>query len=238
MDVKLIAHRGYAVHAPQNSLEAFERAGQLGFWAIETDVHRTADGVLVCNHDATVDRMFDGSGEIRAMRFPELSALRFRTEHKNGSTRDEGMPLFAQYLDICRRYGAVPFIETKTLDVEEVLFEALRFFPEERIVISSTELEHLRLARRCCAGVFVHHIFSGPEAMEELSGMGPAGVSLNYPELDAFDPRWVDTAHGLGLKLCLRAGDDAQRLARMCALGLDYIPTNCMTPEMARAVVG
>ena len=49
MGVKLIAHRGYAVHAPQNSLEAFETAGRLGYWAIETDVHKTLDGVLVCN---------------------------------------------------------------------------------------------------------------------------------------------------------------------------------------------
>ena len=60
MGVKLIAHRGYAVHAPQNSLEAFEAAGKLGYWAIETDVHKTKDGVLVCNHDATVDHMFNG----------------------------------------------------------------------------------------------------------------------------------------------------------------------------------
>ena len=66
MDVRLIAHRGYAIHAPQNSAEAFEAAGRLGFWAIETDVRRTLDGVLVCCHDATVDSMFCGSGEISA----------------------------------------------------------------------------------------------------------------------------------------------------------------------------
>ena len=67
MDVRLIAHRGYAIHAPQNSAEAFEAAGRLGFWAIETDVRRTLDGVLVCCHDATVDSMFCGSGEISAL---------------------------------------------------------------------------------------------------------------------------------------------------------------------------
>ena len=38
---KLIAHRGLAVDHPQNTLSAFRAAGETGFWAIETDVHKT-----------------------------------------------------------------------------------------------------------------------------------------------------------------------------------------------------
>jgi glycerophosphoryl diester phosphodiesterase len=81
---KLIAHRGFAVGLPQNSVPAFEKAGQLGYWAIETDVHLTADGVLVCCHDATVDSMFLGSGAIREMKFEDLRRLEFRQEKRNG----------------------------------------------------------------------------------------------------------------------------------------------------------
>lgn len=231
MGVKLIAHRGYAVHAPQNSLEAFEAAGRLGYWAIETDVHKTRDGVLVCNHDATVDHMFGSSGEICAMNWEELSELRFREERRNGSCRDEGMPTFRQYLEICRRYQAVPFIETKTMDVSEVLAQAFEYFEPEQVVLSSANMEHLRLARRYSDRVFIHHIFSDETSIRELAQMKPAGVSLNYPDLDAFDSRWVGVVHGYGLKLCLRAGDSAQQVERMKALGLDYIPTNCYLPE-------
>ena len=234
MSVKLIAHRGYAVHAPQNSLEAFEIAGELGFWAIETDVHKTKDGVLVCNHDATVDHMFCGSGEIRTMSWEELSTLRFREENKNGSKRNEGMPTFAKYLEICKRYNAVPFIETKTMDVAEVLAQAFEYFEPEQVVLSSTNMEHLRLARKYSDCVFLHHIFSDEMAIRELAQMKPAGVSLNYPDLDVFDLRWVDVVHGYGLKLCLRAGDTAEQVERMKALGLDYIPTNCFKPEWSK----
>ena len=231
MGVKLIAHRGYAVHAPQNSLEAFEAAGKLGYWAIETDVHKTKDGVLVCNHDSTVDHMFDSSGEIRAMSWAELSTLRFREERRNGSARDEGIPTFRQYLEVCRRYRAVPFIETKTMDVAEVLEQAFEYFAPEQVVLSSTNMEHLRLARRYSDRVFLHHIFSDEASIRELAQMKPAGVSLNYPDLDAFDSRWADVVHGYGLMLCLRAGDSAEQVERMKALGLDYIPTNCFKPE-------
>lgn len=231
MSVKLIAHRGYTVHAPQNSLEAFEAAGKLGYWAIETDVHKTRDGVLVCNHDATVDHMFNGSGEICAMSWEELSTLRFREENKNGSKRDEGMPTFAKYLEVCKRYNAVPFIETKTMDVAEVLAQAFEYFEPEHVVLSSTNMEHLRLARKYSDRVFLHHIFSDEMSIRELARLKPAGVSLNYPDLDMFDSRWVDVVHGYGLKLCLRAGDHAQQVERMKALGIDYIPTNCYKPE-------
>ena len=233
MGVKLIAHRGYAVHAPQNSLEAFEAAGRLGYWAIETDVHKTRDGVLVCNHDATVDHMFNGTGEICAMSWAELSELRFRDERRNGSTLDAGMPMFRRYLEICQEYHAVPFIETKTMDVEEVLAQAFEYFEPEQLVLSSVNMEHLRLARRYSDRVFLHHIFSDETSIKELAQMKPAGVSLNYPDLDAFDSRMVEVVHGYGLKLCLRAGDSAEQVERMKALGLDYIPTNCFRPEEA-----
>ena len=137
MDVRLIAHRGYAIHAPQNSAEAFEAAGRLGFWAIETDVRRTLDGVLVCCHDATVDSMFCGSGEISALPWDALRSLTFREDKKNGSLRKEGMPLFRTYLSICKAHGAVPFIELKTMDTEAVLAETRQFFDDGALVISS-----------------------------------------------------------------------------------------------------
>ena len=73
---KLIAHRGYTPVAPENSLPAFEAAGKEGFWAIETDVHKSLDGVLVCNHDPATDRMYDGSGAIAQMTYDGLMRLR------------------------------------------------------------------------------------------------------------------------------------------------------------------
>jgi glycerophosphoryl diester phosphodiesterase len=47
----VIAHRGAWDPAPQNSLEAFERAIALGADMIELDVRRTRDGVLIVEHD-------------------------------------------------------------------------------------------------------------------------------------------------------------------------------------------
>jgi len=45
------AHRGASAHLPDNSVEAFQAAIDLGADAIEADLRRTADGRLVLEHD-------------------------------------------------------------------------------------------------------------------------------------------------------------------------------------------
>lgn len=43
---RFVAHRGYSNYAPENSIPAFELAGKIGFWGIETDICETSDGQL------------------------------------------------------------------------------------------------------------------------------------------------------------------------------------------------
>ncbi len=49
----LFAHRGARAHAPENTLEAFDLALELGATGIESDVWRTVDGIAVLDHDGT-----------------------------------------------------------------------------------------------------------------------------------------------------------------------------------------
>ncbi|MDP9494116.1 MAG: glycerophosphodiester phosphodiesterase, partial [Actinomycetota bacterium] len=56
-------------------MEAFSQAAALGFRFMETDLHVTADGVLVCFHDDNVDRTTDGSGAVSNFGFAELATL-------------------------------------------------------------------------------------------------------------------------------------------------------------------
>jgi glycerophosphoryl diester phosphodiesterase len=50
------AHRGARAHAPENTLEAFSLALQLGATGLESDVWITADGEAVLDHDGLVGR--------------------------------------------------------------------------------------------------------------------------------------------------------------------------------------
>lgn len=50
--LRLIGHRGACAERPENTLTSFQRAVEIGVDVLETDVHMTADGVVVVSHDA------------------------------------------------------------------------------------------------------------------------------------------------------------------------------------------
>jgi glycerophosphoryl diester phosphodiesterase len=72
----VVAHRGASIEAPENTIEAFERAVDAGADAVEFDVRITADGSAVVMHDPDVDRTTDGQGRCRDMTLAEVKALR------------------------------------------------------------------------------------------------------------------------------------------------------------------
>lgn len=52
----LVAHRGASAYAPEHTLEAYRLAIEQGADYVEQDLQITRDGVLVCLHDATLER--------------------------------------------------------------------------------------------------------------------------------------------------------------------------------------
>lgn len=68
----IVAHRGASGDAPENTLAAFELAWQQGADAIEGDFQLTADGRIVCIHDADTQRV---AGTQRVVKRTPLSAL-------------------------------------------------------------------------------------------------------------------------------------------------------------------
>ena len=72
----IMAHRGDAVHAPENTFAAFGLALDRGAQLLETDLWFTQDGVLVCHHDRTLDRTTDGTGAIPEMTLAQVKQAR------------------------------------------------------------------------------------------------------------------------------------------------------------------
>jgi glycerophosphoryl diester phosphodiesterase len=73
--ILVIAHRGGAGLAPENTLEAFGRADSLGADVLEFDLRLSADGAWVVIHDARVDRTTNGQGEVEKLNLRQLKAL-------------------------------------------------------------------------------------------------------------------------------------------------------------------
>ena len=83
-----MAHRGFSPDGLENSMAAFRAAVELGYRYLETDVHTTADGVLLVFHDASLDRVTDGEGRIS--RLPAATVAKARIGGR------EPVPLFEE----------------------------------------------------------------------------------------------------------------------------------------------
>lgn len=72
----LVAHRGGAALAPENTLVAFGSAlRDYRANVLELDVHAARDGELVVAHDPTLERCTDGGGPLAALTYAELARL-------------------------------------------------------------------------------------------------------------------------------------------------------------------
>ena len=230
----LVAHRGCTLLAPENTIPSFECAARLGLQAIETDVRLTRDGVMVCVHDDSLRRMFGIRRKVSEMDYAELKDLVPTNGNGLAAWPREALriPTFGEYLDVCQKYDRVPFSETKggVAVVKPVLDEVRRRGLTKVAVLSSVSFDHIRETRRLDKEIFIHHIFSKPELLDELAAMGNAGLSYKYKDLDAVPNGLVGRVHGKGVKMCLRAGDTREAVEKMLLIGLDYIPTNVSVP--------
>lgn len=91
----VVAHRGASAYAPENTMEAYRLAVEMGADAIELDVHLTRDGQLAVIHDETLERTTDRSGPVRDHTMKQLRAADagFTFASPDGSTPFPGKGL-------------------------------------------------------------------------------------------------------------------------------------------------
>lgn len=131
--VNAVNHRGYNTCAPENTLPAFKLSAKAGFRIVETDVRETADGELVCIHDASVDRTSNGSGDVADMTLAQLKSLDFGS-WKNVLYTGTTIPTLQEFLVCCRNLGLKAYIEIKVNDIVDKLLSIVKGYGMENNV--------------------------------------------------------------------------------------------------------
>lgn len=238
----ILAHRGDKLHAPENTLPAFEQAIQKGADGIELDVKLTADGHVVVIHDSKVERTTDGSGHVASL---TLEALRKLDAGKWFNEKFSGakVPLLEEVFETVGRDKIIN-IELKNYSspfndlVQKVCELIRRHNNREQIILSSFYASNLKVAAQAF-----------PEVSRALLAMpGPAGLwarsfGFMFGDYHALHPHTSNTtreqvqrAHRIKRRIHVWTVNAPEEITRMRDWGVDGIITD--DPETAVRVLG
>jgi glycerophosphoryl diester phosphodiesterase len=221
------AHRGGAAVGDENTTAAFERAVSMGYRYLETDVHATADGVVVVFHDKTTDRLLGRPGRIRDLRWADLRSLRvggsavvprldevldgwpdvrFNIDIKDDAAVDPTV-------ELVRRSGTAGRVLLASFSVRR-LVRVRTSLPAVATSLGTREAGHLWVASRVG-----RRLVLPPSVVA-------AQVPVRYGRVRVVDGRFVAHAHRLGLQVHVWTIDDPRTMAHLLDLGVDGIMTD------------
>ncbi len=224
--IKVAAHRGAMLLAPENTIPAYQRAVELGADMIEIDVRTTSDGELVVIHNSSVDGLTDGTGAVSDMTLAEIKALSIAPGFARGY-QDARILALSEALRFVRHAGVEVNVEIKRANPAQVVREVVNAGVESETMISSTAHPLLRQVKEICPGV--RTLAQGLE-IETLTGLleglRPDAVNFNRHTLN--QPSYnVALAAGVIIYQSILGPYDNQAGALMAVeLGADILETN------------
>jgi glycerophosphoryl diester phosphodiesterase len=248
------AHRGASARAPENTLEAFRLAVEAGAGGLELDVRMTRDGEVVVIHDATVDRVTDGSGAVAGMTLDEVRCFDagYSFSPDGGRTfpyrgRAVRIPTLAEvYEEFPDIYVNADIKEAQPEAEEAVLSVIKDAAAEGRTLVASTDHAVLRRFRKVSGG----HISTGASRREiaafyvlsrlHLEALvSPAYDALQVPVehrgIKLVTPRFVRAAHSRGVRVDVWTINDVAEMNQLLDLGVDVIMTD--RPEVLESLL-
>jgi glycerophosphoryl diester phosphodiesterase len=222
--VEVIAHRGASRRERGNTIAAFHLAAGLGSDAVELDVRRTADGVLVVHHDPF---LADGRSIVDA----------------NACDLPPHVPNLGAALDACA--GMWVNVEIKN-DPQEPDFDPTDSIADrtvavlrergddDRWVISSFRLETIDRCRALVPTIRTAWLVSEVPDDVIATMVGRGHVAL-HPWVATLLRSHIDVCHGAGIEVNTWTCDDPARMAELVEWGIDGICTN--VPDVALEVL-
>jgi len=219
----VIAHRGASGYEFENSLAAFRTAGDQGADAAELDIHTTADGALIVNHDERI-----GTHRIAHCSFREIRELTL----PNGEpvpTLEEALAVIMPRMIACIEIKALgPQWDERLFDVVE------KTGAPDRVILHA--FDHRLVHRLGDKRPLLHRgVLSASYPMHPVRCLEDADAGVFWQHRNHVDEALVSSIHGAGMQVFVWTVDEPEEMRRFLALGVDGIVTNL--PDLARAAV-
>ena len=226
---RVLAHRGLAVEAPENTLLAFLKALATGVDYVETDVHASSDGELFLMHDPRLDRVADTRGRVADLPASEIERARVGGREPIPRLTEllEEFPDARVNIDIKAPGAVTPLVGL--LD---------RMNAHDRVCVGAFDVQRIVEFRKATAGRVatgaaksetIRFLLSGHDAGRTF--LADAGVAvLQLPRvrgpIPVVRPWLVRRAHAAGVHIHVWTVDRARHMEVMIDAGVDGIFTD------------
>ena len=222
-----IAHRGKHDKYFENTLNAFKEAAKDDFFGIETDIHLTKDNYWVVHHDP--DFLSDGKKYVIA----EMNKDDVIKLHLDNDQNDEEayIPLFEDYLKICKESGKRPIIEIKPKNPKAKYLKKLVKYIDEYMGIDNVHFiafypwPLIKLRNRYHKKVHLQHLLEEGHYMTLYKWAKFFKMDIDIEE-KLLTKELLDIFHKKNLKVNCWTVDTLEMLRKLEDMGVDYITTN------------
>lgn len=221
----VLAHRGGALEANENTLESFQYAHDIGCEYIETDVQVTSDGIPYIFHDEDLSRIVGEKKLFNELSSSEIDNLVIFSDHKIPTLKSVLISLPNTLFQI----------DVKT---DDVAIPALKVIEEcgalNRVCIASFSSKRLEMVRNLypdiCISMGPKEIIKTLLASFGLYSKLIHGQCLQVPiyqyGIKIVTQRFINYVQKKGLKIIVWTINDQETMDKLIAMGVDGIITD------------
>jgi len=226
-----IAHRGDSLHAPENTMPAFQLAYHKGATHIECDVRFTANGTPIIIHDASLSRTTLSQGLVSTCSDQQLESLDagswFHAQYKGTP-----IPKLTELLNWQRQTGITLHLEIKPLATKTLEANLDKILS---IIHTLADTDKLQLLS------FQQAIF---KRLQQLNNTLPTALGVPRCSKQAIEnaiqnnchqincshryitEKWVQNLHQAGLRVGVYTVNDRQTIDQLNAWQVDSVFTD------------
>ena len=231
--VELIAHRGYACRAAQNSVAAVDDAWLAKADGVEIDLRVSKDGVVLAYHDEDI-----AGRAVAGMRYEEISRIAGHAAPTLRSILDIGTPPGYFVWDLkekdAAKYAPLASLIAQTgIDPERVLVQGQSVYvlTAVRATLPDAKFYYLSDLKRSAP------FFRAPGADTILARIGDAGLDgVSLKGRRFIDSAFVERLKAAGYRVNVWTINDPSRITHYRNIGVDAVITDEL--QGARAALG
>lgn len=201
----VIAHRGNHIKVPENTLESVKEAIKSGADYVEIDLRTTKDGQLVIHHDATVDRMTNGRGNVKDLTLDEIQQLKVADKNKP-TKKTYRIPTLSNVLKACKGKINI-YLDFKDAGVTETYRQIQEAGMEKQVAVYINAIPQYKEWRKTAPGIPLI-----TSAIEEVKNKEQLAFFLEQGTIEVLDnindKEMVATANDKGVAVWLDAQSD------------------------------